>query len=143
MMPEVTIFAGMSLRCSVRTCTFSRALLLSPQNIRLLQQATIPPELLAAVRAMVAKVRDSKPDLMGYYICDEPSGRTIHPAALRQVYEAIRDTDPYHPVFLSDAIFCLFPFNMFNQTDFSKALRHYLLASLPYLRFKQPRPSLE
>ncbi len=38
------------------------------------------------------------PALLGWYICDEPTGRQIRPEDLQYTYDLIKSIDPYHPV---------------------------------------------
>jgi hypothetical protein len=73
-----------------------------PERQKMLQQATIPPEFAKDIRDLITKARDQK-NLFCYYLIDEPSGNSVHPSALRQIYEIIRETDPYHPVMQSDS----------------------------------------
>jgi hypothetical protein len=38
------------------------------------------------------------PALLAWYISDEPNGHTMPPEKLREIYELVRKTDPWHPV---------------------------------------------
>jgi hypothetical protein len=38
------------------------------------------------------------PALLAWYIADEPNGNKVDPDSLRQIYELVRELDPWHPV---------------------------------------------
>ena len=38
------------------------------------------------------------PALLGWYISDEPNGKTISPAQLEEIYKTVKAIDPWHPV---------------------------------------------
>jgi len=65
-----------------------------------LQQKQVDEDTLAVYREEVRRIKDD-PNLFAYYYMDEPSAHDYTPAALKQVYQAIRDEDPYHPVIIS------------------------------------------
>ncbi|HLP72125.1 MAG TPA: hypothetical protein VK155_04420 [Bacteroidales bacterium] len=47
--------------------------------------------------AEIAAIRDH-PALLGWYIADEPNGYKIPPRELEDIYNLIRENDPWHPV---------------------------------------------
>ena len=73
-----------------------------PGLIRALQSGHVDDKYLELFRRQARKIKDH-PLLVGHYLVDEPIARSLHPDSLRQVYEAIRDEDPYHPVVISDS----------------------------------------
>lgn len=52
-------------------------------------------------RSIARELKDA-PDLLAYYLSDEPEGTSWSASALEQAYQAFRDEDPYHPVILSN-----------------------------------------
>ncbi len=57
-----------------------------------------------ALRERIRAVKNH-PAVMGYYLCDEPELVPWLPLRLRQIYETIREEDPYHPcIVLNDTI---------------------------------------
>ena len=81
-----------------------------PDYIKTLQGKYFDEKSRAIVREIVKKDRDYE-NLFAYFLADEPSSMSINPEALRQVYEVIKETDPWHPVVISDSprnqyIFC-------------------------------------
>lgn len=55
-------------------------------------------------RAMARAARDN-PNILFYYLADEPEIRNIHPARLREVYQIFAEEDPHRPVVvLNDSV---------------------------------------
>ncbi len=73
-----------------------------PETLKALQSGFMTEADLKPYIEQVKLDRDH-PKLFGYYIYDEPSARSVAVNSLKQVYEAIRDADPYHPVVISDS----------------------------------------
>lgn len=48
-------------------------------------------------RALARAARDN-PNILFYYLADEPEIRNIHPSRLREVYQLFAEEDPYRPV---------------------------------------------
>lgn len=54
-------------------------------------------ERLGLLQQEILAVKDH-PALLGWYICDEPTGQNIQPKDLAKSYNLIKQLDPYHPV---------------------------------------------
>jgi hypothetical protein len=52
---------------------------------------------LALLQQEILMIKDH-PALLGWYICDEPTGQNIQPEALLESYQLIKKLDPYHPI---------------------------------------------
>ena len=38
------------------------------------------------------------PALLGWYIADEPNGKSVTPDKLEEIYKTVKENDPWHPV---------------------------------------------
>lgn len=56
------------------------------------------------------------PALLGWYISDEPNGKSVTPAQLEEIYKTVKENDPWHPV----SIVFMSPF--INARSYSEAL---------------------
>ena len=56
-------------------------------------------EYLDKIDAMIEKSRDR--DFVYWYICDEPEYRGVSPVYLRNIYEHVKEKDPYHVVLMA------------------------------------------
>lgn len=56
------------------------------------------------------------PALLGWYISDEPDGKTISPEVLKEIYTTIKENDPWHPV----SVVFMAPF--LNSKKYAEAL---------------------
>lgn len=52
---------------------------------------------LALLQQEILAIKDH-PALLGWYICDEPTGQNIQPQDLAASYDLIKKLDPYHPI---------------------------------------------
>ena len=66
-----------------------------------LREKTLDPELAERFRTLVRGLKD-KPNLFGYYLCDEPECLNATASALEQAYQVICDADPHHPIIISN-----------------------------------------
>jgi|GEM_PF-6424959 len=48
----------------------------------------------------LAKTLFGNPNVVGYYLWDEPELHAVHPRRLREIYDILRENDPYKPVIL-------------------------------------------
>ncbi len=46
----------------------------------------------------LARIAREHPFVLAYYHLDEPEGRSLHPLRFHEIYEILREEDPYHPV---------------------------------------------
>lgn len=77
-------------------------ILKKPGVLKGLQSGSLDKKELDLYRESVRADRNA-PNLFCYYLADEPSSLSIHPDALVQVYETMKEEDPWHPVMLSDS----------------------------------------
>lgn len=66
-----------------------------------LREKNLDPKIAALIREGVRKERD-KSNLFAHYFIDEPECAGVSASALEQIYQVIRDEDPYHPVLISN-----------------------------------------
>lgn len=44
----------------------------------------------------------NNPNFIGYYLSDEPEWRGLNPARMKAIYDILRETDPWHPVSITN-----------------------------------------
>jgi hypothetical protein len=62
--------------------------------------AVKPSQAMYDAMAKVIEQNRGDPELLWYYLCDEPECRGISPVYLKHQYDFIKERDPYHPVLI-------------------------------------------
>ena len=73
-----------------------------PEFRRSMQTGAFQKKHIDFIRSLVQKYRDV-PELYAWYWFDEPSSDSLLPSALEYLYTVMKEEDPYHPVWGSDA----------------------------------------
>jgi hypothetical protein len=65
------------------------------------KRSTVSDELRGYLTKMVELLKD-EPGLLAYYLADEPEINDVRPEYLENLYQTIRELDPYHPVIVTN-----------------------------------------